>query len=198
MQFCLRGSNNVLHVFSLKFASFMRYYICEETHSLTHLNKTKCKMWSVSEKVHFWEKNLTPFFPPKPSITLHPDHQYLQTLYQAELNNIIITVTVIKIHRQTHLTFLSFVTSVCKYSSALAVWRAILTLISQGNLCCPFKSLRSALCKSLCIFGYIRQQGFLKGDIKFSKLRLYYHLNLSSSSFMFFYLLYNYSVFSVI
>ena len=28
MQFCLRGSNNVLHVFYLKFASFLRYYVC--------------------------------------------------------------------------------------------------------------------------------------------------------------------------
>ena len=32
MQFCLRGSNNVLHVFSLKFASSLRYYVCEKTH----------------------------------------------------------------------------------------------------------------------------------------------------------------------
>ena len=32
MQFCLRGSNNVLHIFSLKFASFLRYYVCEKTH----------------------------------------------------------------------------------------------------------------------------------------------------------------------
>ena len=32
MEFCLRGSNNVLHVFSLKFASFLRYYVCEKTH----------------------------------------------------------------------------------------------------------------------------------------------------------------------
>ena len=32
MQFSLRGSNNVLHVFSLKFASFLRYYIREKTH----------------------------------------------------------------------------------------------------------------------------------------------------------------------
>ena len=32
MQFCLRGLNNVLHVFSLKFASFLRYYVCEKTH----------------------------------------------------------------------------------------------------------------------------------------------------------------------
>ena len=30
MQFCLRGSNNVLHVFSLKFVSFLRYYVCEK------------------------------------------------------------------------------------------------------------------------------------------------------------------------
>ena len=30
MQFCLRGSNNVLHVFFLKFASFLRYYVCEK------------------------------------------------------------------------------------------------------------------------------------------------------------------------
>ena len=30
MQFCLCGSNNVLHVFSLKFASFLRYYVCEK------------------------------------------------------------------------------------------------------------------------------------------------------------------------
>ena len=29
MQFCLRVSNNVLHVFSLKFASFSRYYVCK-------------------------------------------------------------------------------------------------------------------------------------------------------------------------
>ena len=27
IQFCLRVSNNVLHVFSLKFASFSRYYV---------------------------------------------------------------------------------------------------------------------------------------------------------------------------
>ena len=32
MQFCLPGSNNVLHVFSLKFASFLRYYVCEKAH----------------------------------------------------------------------------------------------------------------------------------------------------------------------
>ena len=32
MQFCLRRSNNVLHVFSLKFASFLRYCVCEKTH----------------------------------------------------------------------------------------------------------------------------------------------------------------------
>ena len=31
MQFCLRVSNNVLHVFSLKFASFSRYYVCKKT-----------------------------------------------------------------------------------------------------------------------------------------------------------------------
>ena len=29
MQFCLRVPNNVLHVFSLKFASFSRYYVCK-------------------------------------------------------------------------------------------------------------------------------------------------------------------------
>ena len=32
IQFCLRGSNNVLHVFSPKFASFLRYHVCEKTH----------------------------------------------------------------------------------------------------------------------------------------------------------------------
>ena len=32
MQFCLRVSNNVLLLFSLKFASFSRYYVCEKTH----------------------------------------------------------------------------------------------------------------------------------------------------------------------
>ena len=32
MQFCLHGPNDVLHVFSLKFASFLRYYVCEKTH----------------------------------------------------------------------------------------------------------------------------------------------------------------------
>ena len=32
MQFCLRVSNNVLHVFSLKFASFLRYYVCKKPH----------------------------------------------------------------------------------------------------------------------------------------------------------------------
>ena len=31
MQFCLGVLNNVLHVFSLKLASFVRYYICEKT-----------------------------------------------------------------------------------------------------------------------------------------------------------------------
>ena len=31
MQFCLRGSNNVLHFFPLKSASFLRYYLCEKT-----------------------------------------------------------------------------------------------------------------------------------------------------------------------
>ena len=32
MQFCLRVSNNVLHVFSLKFAFFLKYYVCKKTH----------------------------------------------------------------------------------------------------------------------------------------------------------------------
>ena len=33
MQFCLGVlNNNVLHVFSLKLASFLRYYVCEKTH----------------------------------------------------------------------------------------------------------------------------------------------------------------------
>ena len=32
MQFCLCGSNNVLHFFSVKFASSLRYYVCETTH----------------------------------------------------------------------------------------------------------------------------------------------------------------------
>ena len=31
-------------------------------HCLTHLNKTACEIWSVSDKVHFWIKNLMPFF----------------------------------------------------------------------------------------------------------------------------------------
>ena len=32
MQFCLGALNNVLYVFSLKFASFLRYYVCKKTH----------------------------------------------------------------------------------------------------------------------------------------------------------------------
>ena len=32
MLFCLGVLNNVLHVFSLKLASFLRYYVCEKTH----------------------------------------------------------------------------------------------------------------------------------------------------------------------
>ena len=32
IQFCLGVLNNVLHVFSLKLASFLRYYVCEKTH----------------------------------------------------------------------------------------------------------------------------------------------------------------------
>ena len=32
MQFCLGVLNNVLHVFFLKLASFLRYYVCEKTH----------------------------------------------------------------------------------------------------------------------------------------------------------------------
>ena len=31
MQFCLCVSNNALHVFPLKFASFLKYYVCEKT-----------------------------------------------------------------------------------------------------------------------------------------------------------------------
>ena len=31
-------------------------------HCLTHLNKTACETWSVFDKVHFWVKNLAPFF----------------------------------------------------------------------------------------------------------------------------------------
>ena len=31
-------------------------------HCLTHVNKTVCEIWSVSDKVHFWVKILTPFF----------------------------------------------------------------------------------------------------------------------------------------
>ena len=31
MQLCLPVSNNVLHVFSLKFALFSRYYVCKKT-----------------------------------------------------------------------------------------------------------------------------------------------------------------------
>ena len=30
MQFCLGVLNNVLHVFCLKFASFLRYYVCKK------------------------------------------------------------------------------------------------------------------------------------------------------------------------
>ena len=30
MQFCLRVSNNALHVFPLKFASFLKYYVCKK------------------------------------------------------------------------------------------------------------------------------------------------------------------------
>ena len=32
IQFCLGVLNNVLDVFSLKLASFLRYYVCEKTH----------------------------------------------------------------------------------------------------------------------------------------------------------------------
>ena len=32
MQFCLDVLNNVLHVNPLKFASFLRYYVCKKTH----------------------------------------------------------------------------------------------------------------------------------------------------------------------
>ena len=32
MQFCLGVLNNILHVFSLKLASFLRYYVCKKTH----------------------------------------------------------------------------------------------------------------------------------------------------------------------
>ena len=32
MQFCLRVSNNVLHVFSLKFAFFLKYYVYAKKH----------------------------------------------------------------------------------------------------------------------------------------------------------------------
>ena len=31
-------------------------------HCLTHVNKTACEIWSISDKVHFWVNILTPFF----------------------------------------------------------------------------------------------------------------------------------------
>ena len=32
MQFCLHVSNNALYVFPLKFAFFLKHYVCEKTH----------------------------------------------------------------------------------------------------------------------------------------------------------------------
>ena len=38
MQFCLGALNNVLYVFSLKFASFSRYYVCKKTCICCHVS----------------------------------------------------------------------------------------------------------------------------------------------------------------
>ena len=42
MQFCLRVSNNALYVFPLKFASFLKYYVCEKTFFQGHSLGTFC------------------------------------------------------------------------------------------------------------------------------------------------------------
>ena len=54
MQFCLCASNNVLHVFSLKFAFFLKYYVCEKTHFSGDLllnEKQKKSFVSLSDEV---------------------------------------------------------------------------------------------------------------------------------------------------
>ena len=55
MQFCLRVSNNVLHVFSLKFAFFLKYYICEKPRAFSGdllLNEKQKKLFvSLSDEV---------------------------------------------------------------------------------------------------------------------------------------------------
>ena len=59
MQFCL---NNVLHVFSLKLASFLRYYVCEK-----HIFPT-----ASSRDLLLNEKQKTPFVSLNDEVTIIP------------------------------------------------------------------------------------------------------------------------------
>ena len=62
MQFCLGVLNNLLHVFSLKFASFLRYYVCEKTHF------SGASSWDLLLN----EKQKTPFVSLNDKVTIIP------------------------------------------------------------------------------------------------------------------------------
>ena len=66
MQFCLGALNNVLYVFSLKFASFLRYYVCkkhifprESSGDLFLNEKQKKPFVSLSDELTIIPKSLT-------------------------------------------------------------------------------------------------------------------------------------------
>ena len=62
MQFCLGVLNNVLHVFSLKLASFLRYYVCKKNTFLR----------GSSEDLLLNEKQKTPFVLLNDEVTIIP------------------------------------------------------------------------------------------------------------------------------
>ena len=54
-------------------------------HRLTHLNKTAYEIWSVCDKVHFWVKNLAPYF--HRSLQLFLGHVESTSTMHANLKN---------------------------------------------------------------------------------------------------------------
>ena len=75
MQFCLCVSNNVLHVFSLKFASFSRYYVCEKKHIFARAS---------SGDLLLDEKQKKPFVSLSDQVTIIPNALTTASLAQAD------------------------------------------------------------------------------------------------------------------
>ena len=50
------------YVISQKWSKLKQKKHTHTEHCFMHLYKTACEIWSIFDKVHFWIKNLTPFF----------------------------------------------------------------------------------------------------------------------------------------